>query len=234
LFNLVMEFQMSHVGDLRPAILAAFFATAVSFVGAAPAAAVPIDYVISGDGSFNTQLLGNSGGSFVFTFDGGDTSTLLPASGGVLFANNPLSATVTLTNGGGTFYSGALSSGSSLQLSQAAGLITLFNLVPFAETFGFSDPSLITATLADIGFSVTIVPSSTAILSALPLFLPVQNGSGSDSLTIQSVSNLTFSEVAGVSTTPLPAALPLFATGLGAMALFGWRRKRKNAATLAA
>ena len=28
--------------------------------------------------------------------------------------------------------------------------------------------------------------------------------------------------------TPLPAALPLFATGLGALGLFGWRRKRKN------
>ena len=37
-----------------------------------------------------------------------------------------------------------------------------------------------------------------------------------------------------VSTTPLPAALPLFATGVGAMGLFGWRRKRKNAAALAA
>ncbi len=32
---------------------------------------------------------------------------------------------------------------------------------------------------------------------------------------------------AAVGTTPLPAALPLFATGLGA--LLGWRRKRKNA-----
>jgi hypothetical protein len=28
---------------------------------------------------------------------------------------------------------------------------------------------------------------------------------------------------------PLPAALPLFATGLGALGLFGWSRKRKNA-----
>jgi hypothetical protein len=28
-------------------------------------------------------------------------------------------------------------------------------------------------------------------------------------------------------TTPLPAALPLFATGLGAISLFGWRTKRK-------
>ena len=34
--------------------------------------------------------------------------------------------------------------------------------------------------------------------------------------------------------TPLPAALPLFATGLGAMGLLGWRRKRKTAAAIAA
>ena len=30
--------------------------------------------------------------------------------------------------------------------------------------------------------------------------------------------------------TPLPATLPLFATGLGALGLLGWRRKRKAAA----
>jgi hypothetical protein len=32
-----------------------------------------------------------------------------------------------------------------------------------------------------------------------------------------------------VAATPLPAALPLFATGLGALGLLGWRRKRKAA-----
>jgi hypothetical protein len=37
----------------------------------------------------------------------------------------------------------------------------------------------------------------------------------------------------GTSETPLPAALPLFATGLGALGLLGWRRKRKAAAALA-
>jgi hypothetical protein len=31
----------------------------------------------------------------------------------------------------------------------------------------------------------------------------------------------------GAPATPLPAALPLFATGLGALGLLGWRRKRK-------
>jgi hypothetical protein len=34
--------------------------------------------------------------------------------------------------------------------------------------------------------------------------------------------------------TPLPAAFPLFATGFGALGLLEWRRKRKNAAALAA
>jgi len=36
----------------------------------------------------------------------------------------------------------------------------------------------------------------------------------------------------GPDPTPLPAALPLFATGLGALGLLGWRRKRKNATTV--
>ena len=36
---------------------------------------------------------------------------------------------------------------------------------------------------------------------------------------------------AEVATTPLPAALPLYATGLGALALIRWRRKRKAGLT---
>jgi hypothetical protein len=33
----------------------------------------------------------------------------------------------------------------------------------------------------------------------------------------------------GTAATPLPAALPLIATGLGALGLFGWRRKKRAA-----
>jgi hypothetical protein len=33
--------------------------------------------------------------------------------------------------------------------------------------------------------------------------------------------------------TPLPAALPLFASGAGVIGLFGWRRKKKKAASAA-
>jgi hypothetical protein len=41
-------------------------------------------------------------------------------------------------------------------------------------------------------------------------------------------------EITLQAATPLPATLPLFATGLGALGLFGWRRKRKNAAAMIA
>jgi len=34
-----------------------------------------------------------------------------------------------------------------------------------------------------------------------------------------------------ISETPLPATLPLFASGLGALGVLGWRRKRKVQAT---
>lgn len=41
------------------------------------------------------------------------------------------------------------------------------------------------------------------------------------------IDNFTFSQSA-IPETPLPAALPLFASGLGALGLLGWCRKRKN------
>jgi hypothetical protein len=44
------------------------------------------------------------------------------------------------------------------------------------------------------------------------------------------VGGLTFADgkvIASTAATPLPAALPLFATGIGALGLIGWRRKRK-------
>ena len=48
-----------------------------------------------------------------------------------------------------------------------------------------------------------------------------------------STSSLFETSTGTVSQTPLPAALPLFASGLGAMGLFGWRRKRKTQAVAA-
>jgi hypothetical protein len=47
---------------------------------------------------------------------------------------------------------------------------------------------------------------------------------GGDSSDMQIVSGDTINAPVN---TPLPAALPLFATGLGGLGLLGWRRKRK-------
>jgi hypothetical protein len=43
----------------------------------------------------------------------------------------------------------------------------------------------------------------------------------------------TYTSTTQTSVTPLPAALPLFATGFGALGLLGWRRKRKVSALAA-
>ena len=45
-------------------------------------------------------------------------------------------------------------------------------------------------------------------------------------------TNVLLDEVDVVSAVPLPAALPLFASGLGVLGLLGWRRKRKALAAL--
>jgi hypothetical protein len=55
--------------------------------------------------------------------------------------------------------------------------------------------------------------------------------------TLTASGEATITELPGVGDsleTPLPAALPLFATGLGGLGLLGWRRKRKAAAAIAA
>jgi hypothetical protein len=43
--------------------------------------------------------------------------------------------------------------------------------------------------------------------------------------------NLLLTDVTVNAATPLPAALPLFATGLAGLGLLGWRRKSKAQAT---
>jgi hypothetical protein len=50
----------------------------------------------------------------------------------------------------------------------------------------------------------------------------------------ESVTYLSGTQLIGTAETPLPAALPLFASGLGALGLLGWRRKRKGATKAAA
>ena len=93
----------------------------------------------------------------------------------------------------------------------------------------------------------TVQPGSTLSLTAT-LLAQITSGHGfidlshtgelflvaSDGLTLTPSDERYLSDPAfNPNITPLPASLPLFATGLGALGLLGWRRKRKNAAVAA-
>jgi hypothetical protein len=77
-------------------------------------------------------------------------------------------------------------------------------------------------TLKSISFTDNFSNDQFTISSDLDYTYHVYSPQGTDSGTIS------------VSATPLPAALPLFATGLGALGLLVWRRKRNGSAAIAA
>jgi hypothetical protein len=93
------------------------------------------------------------------------------------------------------------------------------------------------------GFVQSLIPSSIPTSVTVPFTYivgsagPNNYGQGEyaliDSLTGRRTEILANIETLTVSSTPLPAALSLFATGLGALGLLGWRRKRKAAALAA-
>jgi hypothetical protein len=55
-----------------------------------------------------------------------------------------------------------------------------------------------------------------------------ENAGGPGTATGEEIANFTV-----VNATPLPGALPLFATVLGGMGVFGWRKRRKDVAAMA-
>jgi hypothetical protein len=79
------------------------------------------------------------------------------------------------------------------------------------DVFGSSPADLTSGTFSFTGFELDVT------LLASPFYANSFNA-----------SNFNFSvDYADTSVAPLPAALPLFATGLGGLGLLGWRRKRK-------
>jgi hypothetical protein len=74
------------------------------------------------------------------------------------------------------------------------------------------------------GTGATIDPST---------YIEPESGTCPAGVVNNSCGNTTFTGSLAISSTPLPAALPLFATGLGALGLLGWRRKRKTQAVAA-
>jgi hypothetical protein len=124
--------------------------------------------------------------------------------------------------------------GSSGILTQGNGLTALdfkidgldFKLNNTSEVTYFYQGS--TLVLASIGYSGTIGLDQllSITLGGVGGYFFTDNAPGGWGYnTVGSVS---------VSQTPLPTALPLFATGIGALAMLGWWRKRKIGTTLEA
>ena len=74
-------------------------------------------------------------------------------------------------------------------------------------------------------FTAPAVDLTSVSISAIPSVIA---GNGTVS------SAITFTGVSGLQVIPLPATLPLFASGLGALGLLGWRKKRKSTASILA
>jgi hypothetical protein len=103
---------------------------------------------------------------------------------------------------------------------------------PAADAFATGN-LLSTTTFTSTGGSVTKFASIPVDLSApyvtTEIYTIVMQG-GTYSEADASIDLSTSLLSGDTSATPIPGALPLFASGLGALGLFGWRRKRKNAA----
>lgn len=108
-----------------------------------------------------------------------------------------------------------------LDFGQGAPVPTFAYGTQDANLADINNPSLLSA---NIHLSNYIGPNSS---SSLFFFTPATVASDFGFLLVD--ANDDFSQVNGSSTTPLPAALPLFATGLGALGLLARRRKRKAA-----
>jgi hypothetical protein len=108
-----------------------------------------------------------------------------------------------------------------------SGVITAENFDVGSTTFTDTPPfdSIWSLTLGALGSGVMTFSNGSTIPGTNPNVYYQEN--------IYTGTGASFAEVP-VGTTPLPAALPLFATGLGVLGLLGWRRKRKAAAIAAA
>lgn len=179
------------------------------------AQAETIEYIFTGTCAASTcSLNGTYFTSFTVT-EVGDTSSVSGPSGGEY--TNATSA---------TFTSGALTAtltGTNEVLENTAS--------PGYMGFVQTSPALAIEALTNTAFETYDLATALALTSG---GLSV---SATDDTYSTSAGNLVFADITALSfeavVTPLPAALPLFAGGLGAMGLLGRRRKRRSSAIAA-
>jgi hypothetical protein len=93
--------------------------------------------------------------------------------------------------------------------------------LPGANTYNWTETYSGTGTT--IINSLYTIPGGFPTTASLQDFASIEASGG----TAGGVTTNTYEDAWYVAATPIPAALPLFASGLGALGLLGWRRKRK-------
>ena len=185
-----------------------------------------------------------------FVFAGALTSALLDLTGGAHAATlvgSSISAEYDFPNLGTSICTACFNPSS---FTVGSGIETTLAISNTTVTFDFSANQLVVTFVGGLGLALATFSGPVFTLSGNPFpaiasvtGLPFANVTEpGDQLAlnwIKSSSDLTFNGgdqivvtfVGDTSATPLPAALPLFATGLGALGLFSWRKKRKIAST---
>jgi hypothetical protein len=134
----------------------------------------------------------------------------------------------------------------SLDLTLSFGSPSIFSL-PSGETseltFEYSATPLAGYGISEIDelapfVGLTVSPILVCIVPTCPFPSPDSTTftieAGVTASAITTVNSLEDKWYVEPSATPVPATLPLFGSGLAVVGLFGWRRKRKNTAAIAA
>ena len=148
-----------------------------------------------------------------FTFNNFNANTTFtppvdPVSGTIIFDKSPINFSVL-----SVISIDLTIAGHSYSVPPVSGFNTIVNNITF---------SFVNSPNSGIGTDSFAVVWNSTTGAATNMFYTVPSGPTIFEFRTASVFSFT-----PVGTVPLPAALPLFATGLGALGLISWRRKRK-------
>jgi hypothetical protein len=143
-----------------------------------------------------------------------------------LYSINPTTGAVTLIGPTGlspaAIVEGMSTGSGTLYFTRNSSLYTLNTITGAATLVGTSSSGLFGPTVIEGGtiYAGAAGPSAVYTLSAI-------DGSGTFVADV-SGADTNFWGLAPAPEVPIPATLPLFATGLAALGLLGWRRERKQ------
>jgi hypothetical protein len=188
----------------------AFLAGAIT-LAASQATAATITYTDSGIGS--GSIGGTAFSNALITLTGvGDTGAVVPF--GSQFSNNVFPLTIDIAGIGTATYNGG------------SPAFAFTNHTPGTIGGGFGGSSAFvfgtfSANFASYDLSTAFGPESGPGVFQNLLLTTLGD------LVLTSLGETTFTATIEPDATPLPGALPLFASGFGALGLLGWHRKRK-------